>query len=92
MAFSTSNVQTGRIFGGVNTYIGDWSGSAGDAAGTITLGGGRVYLAHFESQDASGGPVELVPCSVSVNGTGVITLTVNNHDSVTLGRFFIVYA
>lgn len=91
MAFSTSNVQTGRIFGGVNTYIGDWSGTAGDAPGTITLGGGRVYLAHFECQDSTGGPVELVPCSVSVS-SGTITLTVNNHDTVTLGRFFVVFA
>lgn len=91
MAFSTSNVQTGRLFGGVNTYIGDWSGVAGDAAGSITLGGGRVYLAHFEAQDSTGGPVELVPCSVSVSA-GVITLTVNNKDSVTQGRFFIIFA
>lgn len=91
MAFSTSNVQSGKLFGGVNTYIGDWSGALGDAPGSITLGGGRVYLAHFEDQDATGSPVELVPCSVSVT-SGVITLTVNNRNAVTQGRFIIIYA
>jgi hypothetical protein len=89
MAFSTSNVQSGRIFGGVNIYCGDWSGTAGDAPGTITLGGGRVYLAEFRNED-TGSPQEYPDSSVSVLN-GVITMSVYNHQTVSNGRFFIVY-
>lgn len=90
MAFSTSNVQGGKIFGGVSTYVGDWSGTVGDAPGTITLGGGRVYLAVFRSEDTAG-PQEDPDASATVSA-GVITLTVYNHQTVTNGRFFIVYS
>lgn len=91
MAFATTNVQTATLATGIKFYAGDWSGAAVDAAGTVTLAGGRVYLSHFEDQDATGSPVELVPCSVSVS-SGTITLTVNNKNNVTQGRFVVIYA
>lgn len=90
MAFTTSNVQSGMVFGGVKIYLGDWSGTVGDAAGTITLSGGRVYLAVFGNQDSTG-PQEDPDASVSVSGS-TITMTVYNHQTVTNGRFFIVYS
>ena len=92
MAFATTNVKVGTLGGPFKVYAGDWSGSAGDASGSITLGGGRVYQAHFENQDASpDSPKERPLVDVSVS-SGVITLTVHNHMDVTLGRFLIVFA
>lgn len=91
MAFATTNVQVASLASAVKFYAGDWSGALTDAPGTITLAGGRVYLSHFEDQDATGSPVELVPCSVSVS-SGTITVTVNNKNNVTQGRFVIIYA
>ena len=91
MAFATTNVQGGMVFGPIKIFCGDWSGLNGDAAGTITLGGGRVYLVNFQAQDSSGGPVEIPPPIVSVSGNS-ITLTVNNRKTVTNGRFLIIYS
>lgn len=90
MAFSTSNVQTAMLSSAVKVYCGDWSGTAGDAAGTITLNGGRVYLAHFRSEDTTG-PQEEPDTSVSVSGS-TLTMSVYNHQTVVNGRFLIIYA
>ncbi len=90
MAFSTTNVQTGTLFAGCKMYMGDWSGVAGDAPGTITLAGGRVYLANFTNAD-TGSPQEDPDSTVSV-ASGIITMSVYNHQTVTNGRFLIVYS
>ena len=90
MAFATTNVQAANIAGPVKVYCGDWSGLPGDADGTITMGGGRVYMAHFENQDADS-PREFPLCDVSVSGS-TITVTVHNHQNVTNGRFVIIYS
>lgn len=89
MAFATSNILAANL-GSLKAFAGDWSGSAGDASGTITLGGGRVYLARFENQDADA-PKELPLTDVSISGS-TITLTVHNHMNVTNGRFIVIYA
>jgi hypothetical protein len=90
MAFTTSNVQGGMLFGPCKIFCGAYSGTAGDAPGTITLGGGEVYACLVQSQDTTG-PDEDAAHSVSVSGN-TITLTIYNHQTVTRGRFFIVYS
>lgn len=90
MAFETSNLQSAMVAGPIKIMCGDWSGSAGDASGTITLGGGNVYFQQFTNQD-SDNPKEYPQVDVSYSGS-TITMTVHNHMNVTNGRFFIVYS
>lgn len=90
MAFSTSNIQTGMIFNAVKIYCGDWAGVAGDAPGTITLGGGRVYMHSFRNEDTVSPGEE--PDATATVSAGVITLTVYNHQTINSGRFIIIYA
>lgn len=89
MAFATSNVQAANL-GSIRAFVGDWSGAVGDASGTVTLNGGRVYLCRFENQDADS-PNEDIRADISVS-SGTITVTVHNHLNVTNGRFIIIYA
>lgn len=92
MAFATANVRAGR-FGDLKVTAGDWSGSIGDANGTFTVEGGRVYLARFDSQDSANGPEQEIPVFISTNaGTGTITLSIGNRSTVTTGRFIIISA
>lgn len=90
MAFATANVQTTTI-GNLRATYGDWSGAAGDTAGTIGVEGGRVYLCNFSSQDSSGPSQGFYPFSPSTSGT-VTTVSVYYHDTVTTGRFLIIHA
>lgn len=90
MAFATSNVQK-TYFGNLNVTYGDWSGAAGDAAGTIGVEGGRVLLCNFSVQDTRSPGSWIVPVSPSTSG-GVTTITVYYHDTVTTGRFIIIHA
>lgn len=90
MAFATSNVQR-SVFGNLNVTRGDWTGTMGDAAGSLTVGGGRVYLAEFSVQAAST-PVERVPVSVAAASGNTSTLTIHNRMTVTRGRFLIIHA
>lgn len=89
MAFATANVRGGSV-GSQKFYAGDWSGNVGDASGTITLSGGRVYLTNFQNQDADGTKETLDP-AVSIS-SGTITITVGNKSNVTNGTFYIVYS
>lgn len=90
MAFARTNPRSGS-FGDLNMLAGDWTGSEGDATGTVTLKGGRVYLVNFTIQD--GGSQEDSPVGYSVSITsGTITISVFNHVAVTQGRFIIIYA
>lgn len=89
MAFSTTNVQTATLAGGIKFYAGDWSGTVGDAPGTITLAGGRVYSHSFRNAD-TGSPGE-EPDATETIAAGIITLTVYNHQTITNGRFLIIY-
>jgi hypothetical protein len=90
MAFATANVQTGMVFPGFKVFMGDWSGSAGDAPGAISLAGGRVFLHLFRTDD-TGSPGEDPTATASVS-SGTITLTVYNHRTVTNGRFIVIYS
>lgn len=91
MAFASSNVKTASV-GNLRVIVGDWTGVYGDASATaLTLKGGKVYLCHFENQDATSQEDRPTPCDVSVSN-GAITITIHNHVDVTQGRFIVIYA
>lgn len=89
---STANVQKSN-FGNLKVTYGDWSSTAGDAAMTIGVEGGRVYLCEFTSQDGNTNPQTPWSLAESTSGTaGVVTITVYNQGTVTSGRFLIIHS
>lgn len=93
MAFSST--VRGSLFlggpGGIKVTYGDWSGNAGDAAGTVSVSGGYPLMAVFQKVDALDNTFQVIPrVGVSVSGS-ICTLTVENQDNVTTGRFLIVH-
>lgn len=90
MAFATQNVRT-TVFGNLRVTYGDWTGSVGDAPGTVTVAGGRVYLADFNDLDGGTPTMIRVPVSISSSGS-TTTVTVDNQASVTTGQFLIISA
>jgi hypothetical protein len=90
MAFATALVRK-SVFGDLKVLAGDWTGTVGDAAGTVEVEGGKVYLAQFSIQDTDSPTQGMVPFSISTTGA-ITTVTVYNHETVTTGRFLIVHA
>lgn len=90
MAFTTSNVKA-QSGGSLNFLVGDWTSAYGDAPGTVTIGGGRVYFAQFSAQDSVTGELTLVPWTTSSSGN-LITITVYSKDAIASGRFLVAYA
>ncbi len=91
MAFATSNVAY-DVQGSHKVVTGTWTGAAGDAAGTFTVAGGKVFKADFHVYDSSGGPAQ-VTCPVQTSLSGYLTTcTVNYSDTVTTGVFKIEFA
>jgi hypothetical protein len=71
------------------TY-GDWTGSYGDAAGSVSVSGGYPVMVIFQKFDAIDKSYEIIPrVEVSVTGS-VATLTIENQDNVTTGRFAVI--
>lgn len=93
MAFATSNVRR-SAFGDLKVTAGDWSGSQGDANGTITVEGGRVYLHEFVSQDTNNGPDQFIASFLSSTSSSSNTMTISipNRQTVVNGRFLIIHA
>lgn len=90
MAFSTTVRNQIYPGAGVRMVIGDWTGAAGDTAGTIALGGGYPQMCIFQKFDPIDLTYQIIPrVEVSVSG-GICTFTIENQDNVTTGRFFIV--
>lgn len=90
MAFATANVKK-EIFGGLKVTYGDWSGSAGDAAGTVTVEGGRIFAALFSQQDSTNPADQPAVHTASTSGA-VTTLKVSYEKAVTNGRFLIIHS
>lgn len=88
MAFATSNVQT-NYFGSLNVTTGDWTGSVGDAPGTLSVKGGRVWFAFFADQDGVPPAQPRVVYKTASSGA-VTTITVYNNQPVTIGRFLVI--
>lgn len=87
MAF-TATVRNTQYWGpGRTSYSGDWTGSAGDAAGTMSIGG-VVIQAIFQKLNADAS-YEIIPRVSSTASGGITTLTIENQDNVTTGYFTI---
>lgn len=87
MAFSATVRNTQYWGPGRTSYTGDWSGSAGDAAGTMTIGG-VVVQAVFQKFTADS-TYQIIPKVTSTISAGITTLTIENQDNVTTGYFTI---
>lgn len=91
MAFSATVRNSAVLGNSLRMTVGDWSGSAGDAAGTIDVSGGYVVGALFFKLDTQGNTSQIFPnVATSVSGS-VSTLTVQNQDNVSTGRFIIIH-
>lgn len=87
MAFSATVRNVQYPGPGRTTLSGDWSGSAGDSAGSMTVAG-IVTKADFMKFDSDNTFQGLARVSSSVS-SGITTLTVNNQDVVVTGYFTI---
>ena len=85
MAFSATIREVQYVGPGRRIISGDWSGAAGDGAGTFTCSG-TVVSSRFEKFDNDNTFGQPVRCSGSTSG-GLTTLTINNLDNVTTGYF-----
>lgn len=90
MAFSATVRFTGAVAGPMRVTMGDWSGSAGDAAGTITVGGRYVGALFFKNDSTAINQAtsQIFP-DVEWDGSVPGTLTVENQDNVGTGSFII---
>lgn len=89
MAFANSNPRKGTA-GDLKLQAGNWTGSQGDASGTITVEGSQLYSAMFSTNDTTG-PNQFVPFTWTVSGS-VITISVHNRETVTGGTYLAVSA
>jgi hypothetical protein len=88
MAFSAT--VRGQTYNGPfhRTIWGEWTGSAGDAAGSFVVAG-NVFRADFVKYDPLDQTTQ-IHARVGISQTGAIsTLTIENQDTVTAGHFFI---
>ena len=91
MAFTTSNVKTASLAGAFRMVVGDWTGVAGDAPGTLQVAAGKIYGYQFLTMNSSG-PDE-IDVKASPSGTsGIVTLTVYNKATVNAGQFSVICA
>lgn len=91
MAFATQNVKLENC-GSMWMFAGECTSSPGDADGTITVAGNRVYKAHI--YDASNTTPTSDPIAVKVaesTTASTSTITVNASRGITKGRFLIFY-
>ena len=89
MAFATSQLTSG-VRGNKRYVSGKWTGSAGDAAGTIVIGSSEVQSVEFDPRIGSSGPAERPLISTSAS-SGQTTVSVYYKQNVTDGRFTITY-
>jgi len=85
MAFSATINNIQYMGAGLTKLTGSWSGSAGDAAGSLAIGG-TVVKANFYKFD-NDNTWQVVPRVSSSVSSGITTLTINNQDNVATGYF-----
>lgn len=88
MAFAATNQKTINLGGGMRLTRGQWTGSAGDSTGTLTVQGGVLWSSNVWSNLA--GRIIQAPCSFSSSGNA-ITITVENVEPVTDGYFTLLH-
>lgn len=89
MAFATSNSRLGSA-GDKWTLTGDFTSTAGDTTGTITVGGTRVYDANFLVQDTIGNNRILDYSIATVGQVSTVTVSLAGRE-ISGGRFSITY-
>ena len=87
MAFSATIRNVTYNGAGSTTISGEWSGAAGDAAGSMMVGG-IVTQAEFQGYDADNF-CQIRPRVSSSVASGITTLTIENQEPVTTGYFTI---
>ena len=85
MAFATSNLAS-ENFGSLRGMRGTWTGTNGDAAGTVT-GSGFAVDADF-APNTTTGPSNKIQTRIS-NSSGTWIVTVPYSETVTAGTFVI---
>lgn len=91
MAFATQNIKL-ESNGSLWQLVGECTSSVGDADGTITVGGNRVYQAYFTDVSDTTPTTQPLPVKVSESTTAsTSTITINASNGITKGRFVIVY-
>lgn len=86
MAFAYT-IQTQTYEGnGIRKLFGTWTGSAGDAAGTIAVAG-DVRLALFQKRDPLDNTYQIEPRIETSKSGAITTITVENQDNVLNGIF-----
>lgn len=90
MAFSATVRGAAYMGPSLRVSYGDWSGAAGDAAGSVTVPGRYVGSLWFKNDTttANANTSQIFP-SVQWDGNVPGTLTVQNQDNVTTGSFLI---
>jgi hypothetical protein len=88
MAFSAT--IRGQTYNGPShrTIWGEWTGSAGDAAGTFAVAG-NVKRADFIKFDPLDNTNQILARVGIVQVGNISTLTIQNQDNVTAGHFMI---
>ena len=84
MAFAATNVKVRNVGGGLRTTTGQWTGSDGDAPGTLTVSGARVQSAQFRD-NTTGFLCDVTFAAGSAANTSIVTI--NNISAVTDGYF-----
>lgn len=85
MAFAATVRNLQYNGAGKTKVTGTWSGSSGDTAGSLTVGG-IVTQANFYKFD-SDQSFQIIPRVSSSVSSGITTLTINNQDDVVTGYF-----
>lgn len=75
---------------GLRMTVGEWTGLAGDAAGTLTFAGPIPWLVVFQKFDTLDNTFEIIPRVEASYSNGITTYTIENQDNVTQGRFCII--
>jgi len=88
MAFSATITGQSYFGPGHRSIRGTWTGSAGDAAGTMTVAG-IVQEVVFQKFDAKDNTYQIIPRVERSTTAGITTLTIENQDNVTDGFFTI---
>lgn len=85
MAFSATIQNVAYLGPGRTSLSGTWSGTSGDAAGSLTVAG-IVTKANFYKFD-NDQSWQIIPRVTSSVSSGITTLTINNQDTVVTGYF-----
>ena len=91
MAFSYAITQSVPLAAGARMIIGTWTGSLGDAAGTIAIAGAPMGPSVFQKLDSKDNTYEIIARVGASTTSGITTYTIENQDVVTNGYFSVIH-